>query len=556
MGRLLDNLGRISAPKRNNNGWVGRHQPETGWIAQAVAGAVALVGGSGAFLAGESSADASAAYAKAEAAETTTLEALDLTVKAKVEGGVLVVLIDYGGFMGGTKMRKTIPLNGIPQEVVAQLENNGEFKLRVVGENHDGVFKGRVETDASAEFEVSGDILALLKAQLSSWRIEGGALRPLVRDAVKVSPATAAAPPPPPPGPPEGLVKPYDPRTFFVSPETESASMGPDQPRGFDIEQEKPFSFYVTGDPNHKTEINFELYPWVPVKASERAKYGPLEVQVFIDGVHQELPPQDLPKGKILKSSRYEDMALWDEPILIPAMTFGPGTHEVTFLIKPFSVRAVLRGATPTSTPKSLPALEIPFEDDSNFPPEFSFHGEITGLGTGDYKLKAITGSPVLLNLGAETKGMKVEVLRIPEDSRVRIKLTKGTSGSSDYFEYESDPIEPGTAYDIAFRRMSPPARSTDRSGPDAMPIYFNVTGDNTTGYNATIDDDVHGLRTPPDLNCEVTNVKNPRNNKVVRALAWCWEKTANGVRALRTTLDAGRPAGVPKRSRHRLEEY
>jgi len=179
-------------------------------------------------------------------------------------------------------------------------------------------------------------------------------------------------------------------------------------------------------------------------------------------------------------------------------------------------------------------AIERPFIEDPDFPPEFHINARLVTAAEepSGYKLEPITKPPVKLKSGAEAAGLQVQIERIRNSTLVRVRLVM------DDVEYESEhPLMPHTDHRVKFTRRTPPASGNDPDAPDELPLHVKA--------DATIDPS-----TPLPSSRMIC--------QALRANLHCWETSEDEsrVRAFRTRLDSRptNPAGKPRR--HILRKY
>ncbi|GEM_PF-3985128 len=487
---------------------------------------------------------ASAQIAQAEEPAVIESGDVNLGLEGRIEHGVLVGTLDFGGWFTGTTITVRKPLAGIiPLEKLAELEGK-EFSANVEGEILGGIFTGRLTTDTPLSFAIplTFPCTGLVSGFGGASHTRTAAPRRTTR------PATAARVTPEPGGPtssPLKFVKPLDPRTFFPEKPEGGKSMGPGNPRGFDIAPTSPYKFTVTGP----AQIQLHLYPWVFVDEAKRKGSGPLQVSVTLDETDKrEVPPQPLASGKIFKETKFDpgsgDIALWTSPLVLPPLDIPAGSHEVVITSGGHSFRVMLVGAQETSKPDTEVAIEKPFEEDPTTPPNFRFpcrldlSDESPGL-----ELRPIAQSPVPLKLDGATDGLAVAIRRFHDDTLATVTLSSGTKGKPDYVEYRLErPLEQVIDHMCEFERVEPPARSTDSGGPTELPLLLNADGTVATPTTPA------GPYKPGTVECRARKIA---KSVPERTIVECWEQVlAARVRAHRTVLDnrPTNPAGKPRR--------
>lgn len=510
---------------------------------------------------------ASPTEAESQTGATFEWEKLDVTLHGTVAGGILHIAGETGGWFNKNKGTVRIPLKEIlTPQALAALEGK-EVDVEIEGKSEDGVFKPivKIRTQFGLTLPASFSLNDLMRAGLTPPHCTRPDCTPRPRDCA-ASPCRAArrnttpTRPPLSPEPNEAesgllvrLKKPFDPGTFYVDKPDSGRSMGEGHPRGFDMPKKTALTFFVHGDPNGKTQVSIELYPWVHTDEKKRTASGKMKVKVTIDGEEYEILPQPLPKGKILPSSQTEKSALWDTPLRLPTIPVPPGTHEIVVTSDGYSFRAVLRGPTETAKPSVDAAIERPFEEDPATPPEFSVNARLVAAPDepSGYQFKPITPSPVKLNIGAENNGLNVRIERLPNSPLVLIHLEKGKKGEVGHVVYISEkPLEPETDYRVRFTRVSPPARSFNAGdSPETLVLHIKVAVNAATGGVTGFEiDKSTGAPTLPDgMECRVN-----------KADLFCSNRTADEsrVRAYRTRLDSRptNPAGNPRH--HILRSY
>jgi hypothetical protein len=467
-------------------------------------------------------------------APSIEFEELDVTLKGTVLNGVLIVSGETGGWFSGNKGTLRIPLTGIvPADRLAELEGR-EVEVEIEGKKEGGVFKGEIRTKSGFVLPTPLSLGDLARIGITPGACVGRVCAPRPRRSCD-RPADCGKPvrrvEPVGDETESGLVrlkKPFDPKTFYVDNPDAGKSMGEGQPRGFDVKTGESLTFFVTGDSSGQTRVSLELYPQVPIDEKKRAAAPKMKVKITIDGEEFELLPQPLPKGKILPSSQGGEVALWDTPVRIPNIAVPAGTHEITVTASDgSSFRVVLRGATETVKPDVDAAIEHPFIEDPDFPPEFSINARLITAPEepSGYKLEPITKSPVKLD--------KIHIERIRNSTLVRVRLVMGD------VTYESEhPLMPQTDHRVRFTRKTPPGSGNDPDAPDELPLHLKVIGDAASGYNVTVDES-----TPlpgSQMKCQALKVN-----------FHCWEesKDESRVQAFRTRLDSRptNPAGNPR---------
>lgn len=487
----------------------------------------------------------------AHAEEPAVIESgdINLGLEGKIEHGVLVGTLDFGGWFTGTKITVRRPLVGIiPAEKLLALEGQ-DFSADVEGEIMGGIFTGRLTTDSPLSFAIALTF-PCTGMSTASVRAPRRSTRPMSRSAApRTAPVTPEAGGPTPS--PLTFVKPFDPKTFYPEKPEAGKSMGEGNPRGFDIAPAVPYKFTITGP----AKVQLQLYPWVFVDEAKRRGSGPLKVSVTIDeNDKRELPPQPLPAGNIFKGTKFNpgsgEVALWTTPLVLPSLDIPAGTHEVVVTSGGYGFRVMLVGAQETSKPDVEPAIERPFEEDPSTPANFRFpcrldqSDESPGLA-----LRPIAASPVPLKLDGSADGLAVAIRRFHDDTLATVTLTAGEKGKPGYVEYRlGRPLEQVTDHMCDFERTEPPARSTDSSGPIELPLLLNADGTVATPPTPA------GPYKPGAMECRAQKVA---KSVPERTNVECWEQILGArVRAYRAVLDARptNPSGKPRR--HMFRKY
>lgn len=491
-----------------------------------------------AFILGTAVVAGAAALTDAETAhaeEAATIESgtVDLELEGKVERGVFVGTIDFGGWFTGTEITIRKALAGvIPPEALAKLEG-AEFSAEVEGEIKGGVFTGRLRTDTPLSFDVP-----------LTFPCAGAAPSGSARSATKSR--RSVTPEPASPGPaPLKFVKPFDPNTFYPENPDAGKSMGEGNPRGFDMGPSSPLKFFVTGP----ARIQFQLFPWVHTDEAKRKGSGQMQAAVTIDeNDKREIPPQTLGAGKIFKGTTVksgpDDIALWDKPLVLPPIDIPPGTHEVTVTSGRYGFRVMPVGPQETSKSDIDPAIERPFEEDPSMPLRFRFACKLDSVAgaPGELMLQEVTKSPIPLKSAATPNGLAATVQRFHDDTRAQVKLSRGDKGKNDYAEYGlTRPLEQGSGHMCEFERTEPPTRSTDPSGPSEIALLLKPDG-------TVIDTAVTGLQKPGTMQCAIYSKA---------AAVMCWETDVESrMRAYRARVYSRDTTPAGKGRRHIFRKY
>lgn len=360
----------------------------------------------------------------------------------------------------------------------------------------------------------------------------GDTATPAVKAARSPARRKSVEPEPAPPAPlaVPRFVKPFEPNTFFPEQPDAGRSMGEGNPRGFDMNPSAPLKLFVTGP----TRIQLQLFPWVHADEAKRKASGSLKVTVTVnEHDKREIPPQPLPAGKIFPATKVtsgtDDIALWDNPLVLPWIDIPHGSHEVTVASGAYGFRVMPVGPQETSKSDVEPAIERPFEEDPTMPPRFRFACQLDQVaGTpAELALREITRSPL--------SGFAAKVQRFHDDTRAQVSLTL------DGVQYDlARPLEQGTGHMCEFERTEPPVRSTDPTGLSELPLLLKPDG--------TVVDSVTGLEKPSTMQCRVYSKA---------AAVMCWETDMDSrVRAYRTRLDKRDTTPAGKGRRHILHKY
>lgn len=360
----------------------------------------------------------------------------------------------------------------------------------------------------------------------------------------------------------EQIRKPYDPGTFFVDKPDTGVSMGKGSPRGFDMaKNSNKITFFVTGHESGKTKVQLYLYPNVKVDKAKRTAdtSTPAQITITIDDEKIILFPEEFPAGSIIPSTKWDAdptlddeihdyRGLWSTPICLGPIPIPPGHHEIIVESTGFGIlgfRAVLTGAVETVKPDNPPALDIPFEEDPDFPPEFRLQGKVTHAEkAGKYKLEVISKE---IDVTAE----EFLVTPLPDSKLVKVTYRKTAP------IYEATlPLKRFTPHNITFRRVLPPAYSTDYDGPEQIPVDLTITGDTTAGYTATPAAAADGSSILLKMTCQTNKVAKSSPKRAHHY--YCSEKIKTGVqRAYRTVLDTRPlPPSWGSSRRHWLKKY
>lgn len=368
----------------------------------------------------------------------------------------------------------------------------------------------------------------------------GNTATPAVKAARSPARRKSVEPEPAPPAPlaVPRFVKPFEPNTFYPEQPDAGRSMGEGNPRGFDMNPSTPLKLFVTGP----ARIQFQLFPWVHVDEKKRKASGPLKVTVTVDeDDKREIPPQPLPAGKIFPATKVtsgtDDIALWDNPLVLPWIDIPHGSHEVTVASGAYGFSVMPVGPQETSKPDVDPAIERPFVDDPALPPRFRFGCRLEPVAgtSAELALREVTQSPLPLRSATNPNGLAVKVQRFHDDTRAQVSLTL------DGVQYNlARPLEQGTGHMCEFDRTEPPVRSTNPNGPSELPLLI--------GPDGTILDTVTGLQKPSNMQCRVYGKA---------AAVMCWETDMDSrVRAYRAMLDKRDTAPAGKGRRHLFRKY
>lgn len=330
--------------------------------------------------------------------------------------------------------------------------------------------------------------------------------------AILASVAAALAPQDADAKPPRNLMQRHAPKTFYTDQAQTFESVGKNRPRVFEVTNEKPITFYVSGP----AKITLQL-----TNKSHQHVQRPIKAKVFVDGTEYQLR----------------------HPLNMKTVDIGPislpeGNHEVRVETDEAHEYFVsLSGAEEVETPDEvLDAYQKDWTDDPSMPDKFQVpchaHEDTDSEAEAGLDFKFLTDTPpVELNQKKKDGSFAYEITRLPESEEITVTL-KNTDGVT----YTSASFQPDEDQTCDFERTAPPAGSSDYNAPEQIALHVTpVVNAGTGDVNLVVPPKQEsGLALPTGMECKVVNSQSeiPKTSRL-----FCWQKVKGLIRAWRAMI-------------------
>lgn len=333
---------------------------------------------------------------------------------------------------------------------------------------------------------------------------------------------------------PNNLLQRHAPKTFYTDSKQTFESVGKNRPREFEVTNEKPITFYVSGP----AKVTLKL-----ANKTHQHVQRPIKAKVLVDGTEYQL-------GHPTK-----EIALDIGPIAL-----STGSHEVTVTTdEAHEYYVSLSGAEEGETPEVLDAYQMEWIDDPNTPGSFQVlchaHEDTDSEAKAGLDFRFLTDTPpVELKKDKKGKGFTYKITRLPESEEITVTLEdKDTDGVT----YTSASFQPDEDQTCDFERTVPPAESQDYTAPEQIALNITPASDVGTGDvklvppAATQED---GLALPSGMECKVINSQSeiPKTSRL-----FCWQRVKGLIQAWRAMITSKTPATeTAQKFRYILKKY